>query len=168
MSGVCEGGFCEDGVCEDGGICEFGVVSGACVDGVCCDGVVSGEDDGCCACRSGDVDGVVCALSALPEEIIPRTIASVARNERDRNFFTNPPGAEAALRGDSKSAATGSALPPAENGKCCKGEGYVSISEIGCPALRNLPSGAKEKTVVELLVQKSSWKGPASISCMGR
>src|SRR5215467_7001944 len=68
VSGVWEGGCC---------------VLGACCDcGVCCGGAVSGVDD-----------GVVCALSTLPQEIIPMTTARVARKEMDCNFFTNPPGA---------------------------------------------------------------------------
>lgn len=81
VSGVCdESGVCEDGVCPLSGIDGDGVGD---VCGVCCDGVVSGDDDGCCACLSG-VEGVVsCAWSALPQEIIPIAIARVARNVRD-------------------------------------------------------------------------------------
>src|SRR5581483_3050731 len=79
--GVFASGVCP-GVCADGACCDEGGISGegvGCVCGVCCVGVVSGADDGCCACVSGVVDGVVCAWSALPQEIMPRAIAKVAR-----------------------------------------------------------------------------------------
>src|SRR4051794_37882989 len=59
VEGAVVSGLCEDGVCDDrllSGIAG-GVLGAVC--GVCCDGVVSGEEDGCCAWRSGVVDGVV-------------------------------------------------------------------------------------------------------------
>ena len=91
VSGVCEGGVFASGLCDDGD-CADGVLSG--LEGVACGaGVLSGDDDGCCACRSGVVDGVFCAWSALPQEIIPIAIARVARNDSVCIFFTNPPGA---------------------------------------------------------------------------
>jgi len=97
LLGACDG-VCEDGLCEEEGLCEdwSGVLLGVCEDGVCEDGVL--EDGVCCAaggisgdgagwvcgvCWSAEDDGVDWALSALPQEIIPMTIARVARNERD-------------------------------------------------------------------------------------
>jgi len=51
---------------------------------------------GCCDC--GGVDGVVCAFSAVPQEIIPTARARVAANDRDEiRIFTIPPGAKPAL-----------------------------------------------------------------------
>ena len=84
MSGVCDcEGVCEDGVCADGVCCEEGGISGegGCwvVEGVCCDWVLSGAV----------VDGVDWAFSLLPQEIIPSAIARVARDDRDKIFFTN-------------------------------------------------------------------------------
>src|SRR5579862_2718526 len=78
-SGVCEPGAVALGVC-----CEAGGISGdgvGWVCGVCCDGAVSGDDGVCCDWLLG-VDGDVWAWSALPQEIIPTAIATVARNER--------------------------------------------------------------------------------------
>jgi len=87
LGGVLLEGDCDDGACEDWS----GVLDGVCAVGVCCEeGGISG-DGGCCVCGccwsveddGVEDDGVDCALSALPQEIIPMTTARVARNERD-------------------------------------------------------------------------------------
>lgn len=84
-AGAVESGLCDEGDCADGVLSGDEGVEGDGVGevcGVCCEGVVSGDDDGCCACWFGAVDGVVsCAWSALPQEIIPMAIARVARND---------------------------------------------------------------------------------------
>ena len=66
----------DDGELAVGG---SGVLGEGVVDG-CCDGGVSGDDG--CALDGDCVDGVVCALSVPPQEIIPMTTARVARKER--------------------------------------------------------------------------------------
>ena len=91
-SGDCElDGLEVDGVDEDGlaldGLCVSGVLEGDCVLGVCCEaGGISGDGVGCvcgvCCVWSGAVDGVDCAWSALPQEIIPIAIARVASTDR--------------------------------------------------------------------------------------
>ena len=96
-SGVCVwsgvgAGVWVDGLWEEGVCCVAGGTSGDGVGcGVCCVGGVSGVGvGGVCWSLGVDVvgvsvgvDGVVCAWSALPQEIRPSTTASVARNERD-------------------------------------------------------------------------------------
>ena len=95
MDGLCvEGedeGLDASGACvldglEEDGLASDGAVDGLLEDGVCCAaGGISGAGAGCVCgvCWSGDVDGVDWAFSALPQEIIPKASARVARNESD-------------------------------------------------------------------------------------